>query len=41
MAREKTPRLLCVVTEESRDEIIAVTAYKMSKIDKFLKRGES
>lgn len=33
--------LLCVVTEETRDEIIAVTAYKTSKIDKFLKRGES
>jgi len=33
--------VLCVVTEETEEETIIVTCYKSSKLEKFLRRGES
>jgi hypothetical protein len=33
--------LLCVVTEDQGDEVVVVTLYKTSKIEKHLKGGKS
>jgi len=32
---------LCVVIEETEEETVVVTCYKSSKLEKFLRRGES
>ena len=35
----QAPMLLCVVAEDHADELVIVTVYKTSKLDKYLERG--